>query len=252
MQTHTEYPNIHSIQNIKSLLKSKNIRFNSTIFWDLDNTVFQPKEELGSDQWFCGFHSLAKTKLGSRFKMEYMIATYNAVQAHVETTHVEEKTITIIKYLAAAGIPQGFITARNIDLQTITQNQLSSIGINPKKHQIIYCNGGNKGSKLIEHLRFYPRHVIMVDDKFENVLNIQNALENLGIPFTGFHYEYLREKVENFDIGYAHFQLSLIQHALPRMVRDFIQQLELSWESHHEESSKNTNSIHPLKIKSPI
>lgn len=252
MQTHPEYPNIHHIQNVKSLLQSKKISFNSTIFWDLDNTVFQSKKELGSDQWFCGFHHLAKTKLGSHFKMEYMIATYNAVQAHVEATHVEEKTVTIIKYLAAAGIPQGFITARNLDLKTITQNQLSSVGINHKNHQIIYCNGGNKGRILIEQLRFYPRHVIMIDDKFENVLNIQKALENIDIPFTGFHYEYLRNKVESFDIGYAHFQLSLIQHALPKMVKDFIHQLELSWESHHEESEENSKSTHPLKITPPI
>lgn len=237
MQTHPEYPNIYTIQNIKQLLTSQTIRFNSTIFWDLDNTVLQPQQELGSDQWFVSFHQLAKTQLAGNFKMEYMIATYNAVQAHVEATHVEEKTITIIKYLAAVGIPQGFITARNLDLKSITENQLRSIGIHPKKHQIIYCNGGNKGQILIEQIKFSPRHLIMIDDKLENVLHVEKALAGIGIPFTGLHYDYLREKVETFDIGYAHFQLSLIQHTFPPIVKNFIRSLEISWESHHEEEN---------------
>lgn len=239
MQTHPEHPNIYTISNIQSLLKSRKISFNTTIFWDLDNTVLQPSQELGSDQWFCGFHHLAKTKLGTNFKFEYMIETYNAVQAHVVATTVEEKTIQIIKFLAAAGIHQGFITARNHELKEITKNQLRSVGITPNKHPIIYCNGGDKGKILIQHLWHRPRHLIMIDDKLENIVNIQTALERFNIPFNGFHYDFLREKVESFDIGCAHFQLSLIQHKLPIMVKEFIHFLELSWEAHHEEENSS-------------
>jgi hypothetical protein len=226
---------IFSIQNIKQLLTSRRIGIRTIICWDLDNTIFQSTKELGSDQWFGHFFQMANSKLASAFKLEQMIQTYNAVQKYVDATYVEPETIKIIKALHAIKIKQVFLTARNNDLIEITHRQLQQVGINPSLFPIIFCNGRDKGKVLFENLRFVPRHLMMIDDKVENVEHIQNACLQRDIPFTGFHYNFLLKKVKSFDIGYAHFQLSLIQASLPQYINDLIKRLELSWEEKHEQ-----------------
>lgn len=230
MKTH-----IFQIHSIKELLTSRHIQPNSVIYWDLDNTVYQPTKELGSDQWFEHFFLIAKSKLAASFQFELMLKTYNAIQAHVDVTHVEPQTIKIIKYLNAMGIQQGFLTARNNDLEQITIQQLQAVGIDAYEYPIIFCDGQDKGKMLMKKLSSTPSHIIMIDDKLKNIQNIEKvALEN-NISFSGFHYNFLLEKVTQFDIGFAHFQLSCIQHLLPHQVQNFIDALKLTWKPKHED-----------------
>lgn len=226
---------IFHINNIKELLTSRHIQFNSIVYWDLDNTVFQPTKELGSDQWFENFYALSKSKLNASFQLALMIETYNAIQAHVDVTHVEPKTIQIIQRLNTIGIPQVFLTARNAKLAAITVRQLEQVGIKASEYPIIFCDGRDKGEMLVKSLQEKPAHIIMIDDKSKNIQHIEKAAAQRDIPFSGFVYNFLLEKVSQFDIGFSHFQLSCLQHKLPLQVQNFIDALELTWEPKHEE-----------------
>lgn len=225
---------IKSISNMRNMLSG--ISYDSVIVWDLDNTILQSRHELGSDQWFGVLLAIAKSQLGVNFKFQLMQNLYNQVQSLVDIDVIEHDTIKIIKYLHRIGVPQWLVTARNLELREVTLRQLEKCHIYFDAQCMIFCDGQDKGMCLentFARLGYEVPHLVMIDDKPYNVESLRQAAIRMNSRFNGFIYEFLHEKVRAFDVGHAHFQLSLIVHLLNKSAQDFIKSLDLSWKKEH-------------------
>ncbi len=220
---------VQEIHSIRDILKA--ISYDTTVIWDLDNTMQEAIHELGSDQWFRAMISLACDQIpDSNEACTLVCAVYHEVQHKTYTQAVEQVVVKINQFLRASGIHQEAITARSDFLKATTFRQLGENGIHFHEDEITFCGGKNKGEmyrlKLLNS-RERPKHIIMIDDSLKHVQDMANAAREFGIPFTGFHYRHLDQKVSTLDMDNANYQLALIKHALPEETQTHIARLSL-------------------------
>lgn len=218
------YPVIIEIKSIHEIAHHIKIDKNTLIAYDLDNTLMHPQGNLGSDQWFYFLYKLYKTKGIKPEEIESKaMAIWNRAQKHVRIIPVEADVSAIIRTQQSQGIATLGLTARTREIADITLEQLYSLGIQfegsvildeeasfPrkdlgsredaffKKGILFIGEGNNKGTVLIHFLRRFSRHfekIVLIDDKMRNVQKAEVALAKAGIPFIGFRYGALDEKV---------------------------------------------------------
>jgi len=210
--------------SIKSILDVSNK--DSFVVLDLDNTVIESTEHLGSDQWFVQMMKEACQMEPSPEMIQFVLAVYHAVQHHIELKTVEDHVKAVIEFLHDAKIPVIALTARgnNIAKPTVAQLKKNGIAFNDKwdKHSgelttirntpvvyengIIFCSGNNKGACLkafFEKIKHQPSHVVMVDDKEKHLHIVGETLQNLDIKFSGIRYSFLDDKIKLIDMEHA-------------------------------------------------
>ena len=232
---------IEEIPNIKAALK--HISYDTCLVLDLDNTVMESSLELGGDQWFNGMlkHAI-QVETNSQIAFAAVILIYYAVQNHVRTKAVEPEISQIIRALQDIGVPVIALTARDHSIMQPTIRQLNAIGIDFSRCSIpaegsvsydkgiIFCNGQNKGAALDGFLKtcaYLPQHIVMLDDKKAHLAHVMDAVDALGIRFSGFRYGFLDEKVSQFDMHTASHQLAHLKKRLSPEVQAAIEQLKL-------------------------
>jgi hypothetical protein len=209
----------------------KLIQYNSWLVLDLDNTVMEPRCELGSDQWFVELnkHACQLMPNNKEDAIALSVALYHEVQHHLKVKAIELNAIKMIKYVQAIGIPVIALTARGNVLKKTTKRQLQEIDINFDK--IIFCEGKNKGDCLKAYLKMQeqlPSHIVMVDDKRKHLEHVMHAIESLEIPFNGIRYGFLDDKVNQFNFASTHIQLEKIKHKLPSSTKMIIEKFQLT------------------------
>jgi FMN phosphatase YigB (HAD superfamily) len=177
------------------------------VVFDLDNTVMEPTQTLGSDQWF---DYLVK-QTGS---VEQAIELWESVQAHTRMQPVEEGTPILIQRLQARGYKVFALTARPQSLNSVTVKQLASLGVRFSKIVSIGPTS-NKGDTLLNELsqaEVLPPRVVFVDDKQKHVKNVEEALDTAGIDNIEFRYGAADPKVRAFNAKIAAIQLRHFQN----------------------------------------
>ena len=124
------------------------------------------------------------------------------------------------------------LTTRNIDFVFCAIKQLDSLNIDFQKTSplkktiyfeeailyrkgILFANGANKGQvldKFFKKIKFFPKSIVYFDDKLKYIKEVEKFCENYKIPYLGFRYGFLDEKIKNFDskiadIQHKHFKI---------------------------------------------
>jgi len=212
---------IIEIKNMSELPKYTN-EPNTLVIFDIDNTILEPTNELGSDQWFS---ACVKKEIDSGLNkieaINKVVPSYIAAQQKAKVKLVEPQTSKIISSLQKQKIPMLALTARGIELSNCTFSQLKSIKVNlslksPWKKEltfsdcpfqanyrngIIFCTQNNKGqilNKFLDMTAFKPSKIVFIDDRKSHLEDVEKELENTKISFIGLRYSYLDEKVNRF------------------------------------------------------
>lgn len=199
------------------------------VIFDIDNTIAHPTEELSSDEWFC---HLVNNKVAEGY--DYITSVYYALpvtyyaQFNVPLAPTEYIVPYLIAQLVNHKIPVMALTTRSLFVAERTLEQLENISVQflipnisqndlllPLSYPCFYKNsilfGGNndKGEVLkhfFDHMNYYPKKVIFIDDKMKYLLSVEKALEQYNIPFVGIRYSGCDERVINFDPAKAEAQ----------------------------------------------
>ncbi len=193
------------------------------VVFDVDNTLIEPKQMLGSDQWFYALVEQigADEHLDEDRAVDRAMKIWNAVQADIEVRAVEADTPALIRALARRHVPMLALTARTFDVADVTTRQLRSVGIDFAKTAIApdlelssassarLIDGigyvgekSSKGQVLVEILRrtgLRPQRVVFVDDKAKHATSVSEALSVAAIPFRAFRYGGADREVEAFQ-----------------------------------------------------
>lgn len=121
------------------------------VVFDIDNTVLEPAQTLGSDQWFEYRVKVHKSKgKDEKQAVDSAIQDWMPVQEMTDVQLVEAATSGIIRKLQDKGIAVVALTARPDELRSTTINQLRSAGV--KFENILFSFGKNKGLVLRDYL----------------------------------------------------------------------------------------------------
>lgn len=181
------------------------VRQDTWIVFDIDNTVLEPTQTLGSDQWF----DYMVKKLGS---VDKAIEIWSEVQKQTEMQTVEQDTPRLIHLLQNRGYKVLALTARPQDLNETTERQLLSQGI--RFERIISIGPGlSKGTMLANELRAnrLPSRVVFIDDKEKHVHSVDDALNAFPLTHFEFRYGAADSKVKSFSPQIAEVELSYFQ-----------------------------------------
>lgn len=192
------------------------------VVFDIDNTILEPVQTLGSDQWF---EFLVKKYEGQGQDHAKAILSsqqdWNLVQQKTEVRLVETRTAKLIRKLQFRGITVIALTARPDSLSNVTARQLSSLGVHIEQYagysnpEVVYANGiifsagKNKGVILrdfLERLNIQPQRLIFVDDKEKNVSNMDAEFVKTSIVNINYRYSAADTRVHAFSADIAELQ----------------------------------------------
>lgn len=166
---------------------------------DLDNTVVETPQMLGSDQSYdYVVRDLQKKGDSREVAIDKALETWVSVQHVTRVQAVEADIPSLFKGLQERGVTVLALTARPLTIVATTERQMKDLGIDfarrpvrcktrffraprPALYErgILYSDRNNKGHVLTRFLRLCrlrPRKIVFVDDKVRNVTNVHREL----------------------------------------------------------------------------
>lgn len=200
---------------------------NALVVFDIDNTILQSTQTLGSVQWAdWNEKELIKKGIGADEANTQSSNEWVRINLKGGQETVESVTPNIIANLQARGVKVLALTARPPSIAMKTVRDLPRFGLNFAKSWpgarftspfpgAAYTSGvlfagqkNSKGAVLLEFLRqnnHRPSGVRFVDDKMKYVLSVEQAMQSAGIPYLGFRYGGADYRVNHFSPKLAAF-----------------------------------------------
>jgi len=225
MNLQSEIIEIHNMSEIHQYIKP-----NTLIVFDIDNTLLEPAQELGSDQWFYRqFEKYLESGMLLKSALNQTLAEWHAIQCLTKVNIVEEGTAKIIRNLQAEKFDIIGLTTRGLEMSRCTVDQLKTLHIDlslnsPVKKDCFFINS-NKGVlfhegilfttathkgvaffKLLDQIQYEPSHVVFINDKATHIRDLEETCEERNVPFVGLRYGFLDAKVKTFQMDVAEIQ----------------------------------------------
>jgi len=217
---------VHEIASMKEVLPY--LTNETFLIYDLDNTLIEPVQSYGSDQWFEGMVA----KLGTQGKSEAeavdeILPLWVKIQKVILSKTVEPSTSEVFSKSRGASKYLMAMTSRPVELQDTTRAQLKGLGIRfsmvtPAGSSFdtkvdggtsayrdgIYFLGAhkNKGHGLVaflEKTQLKPKRIVFVDDKVRHVTSVNASLKDSGIEHEELRYGAADAKVKAFRMDVA-------------------------------------------------
>ena len=202
----------------------------SVVVFDLDNTVLEARQTLGTDQFFSYLVKKAEEAgLRGQDAKDLALLQTTEIQPISPVRLVEESTLGFLRSLQERNVTVFALTARPFAWAQGTLNQLASLQIDfsktapripkdtnraPKELSyqggVIFLRPGeDKGNVLVKFLSVSKQSsekIVFIDDKLHNVESVDTALNAAEIENIEFRYGAADERVKSFDSQLANFE----------------------------------------------
>lgn len=201
------------------------------VVFDIDNTLLEASQHLGSVAWADYLISNMKSKgIDHKKAQEIENVFWMIVHPHIQVQAVDPNTSQVIQEIQNRTITILGLTARTPDEFGYTFKQLRSIGIDltnqkqlPLSDQqilldarasyqegVLFSTPYNKKSEVLyaflENNHIEPECIIFVDDKHHHVVDVQRASEDRGLKFIGIRFSGADKQFINFNPAIAEIQ----------------------------------------------
>ena len=186
------------------------VKPDSFVIFDIDNTLLRPCQTLGSDEWFQYYlHKRAEQLHDREEAFLQAVDLLHGIYAVTRVKPMERCTAAVVRELQAQGVKVIGLTSRDPAVAHLTQNHLSSIGIDMRLtspstatfplfdmphalfyHGVLFTCGKSKKDALsafFRQLSWVPHRMIVIDDK-EKHLNELQGYEKEGVQFVGLRF----------------------------------------------------------------
>ncbi|MBN9377540.1 MAG: hypothetical protein BGO14_10615 [Chlamydiales bacterium 38-26] len=220
----------HEIADILQEIDEKTL-----VFFDIDDTLINTECMLGNTPWWNYFvNQLIKAHYSLDKLPEEINQIIQKIIMRVPVRLVDPQAAQMIEKLQQKGIPTFALTARLLKASYIenaalyTHAHLKSVGIDFTltplldgekgdfeffSHGIIFTNHEEKGPYLrdfIHHYQLDPLKIVFIDDSLRHMKSVDQVLESIGIPFSGFRYGKMDHFHSHFDPLVANIQLEAL------------------------------------------
>lgn len=226
---------ITETQEITDILQE--IDEKTLVFFDIDDTLINTECMLGNTPWWNYFVNQLRK---AHYTVEKLPPEINQIIQKiimcVPVRLVDPQAAQMIQRLQQQGIPTFALTARLLKASYIenaafyTHAHLKSVGIDFTltpllgmeedkfeffSHGIIFTNHEEKGPYLrdfIHHYNLDPLKIVFIDDSLRHMKSVDQVLESIGIPFSGFRYGKMDHFHSRFDPLVANIQLEALMN----------------------------------------
>lgn len=193
----------------------------TVVIFDLDNTVLQAVQTLGTDQFFSFLVQTAESQgITGEAAKEWALDRATPIQPVTRVEAVEATTPMLIDRLQRRGITVFALTARPTAWSEGTIRQVQSLGVDfritspalenaipgagtSQNGVIFLAKGANKGEALLAFLKHTPKKILFIDDKLSNVQSVETALNKTQIEHLTVRYGAADARVAAFDPAVA-------------------------------------------------
>lgn len=200
------------------------------VVFDIDNTLMECSQTLGSDQWFCAQIShLEKEGWNHQQALVHVLDIWTKIQQQTGLRLVEAHAAQVVHNLQQAGYPVIALTTRSMNVAEATKKNLYASGIDlrptaPIKENVIlehdeekteyqegilFTNNGHKGKALWAYLQqagINPRKIVFINDKHSHLLPVEEIANLKGVEFIGLRYGGADARVRSFRKEIADIQ----------------------------------------------
>lgn len=200
------------------------------VVFDIDNTLLECGQTLGSDQWFCfQLKSLQDQGWEKEKALEHVLSIWTDIQHHTTLRPVELHTVKVVHNLQQAGYPLIALTTRGEDVADATMKNLYASNLDlrqtsPLKENslltvdgeetlyregVLFTNNGHKGKALwafLQRAQIKPRKIVFINDKHSHLLPVEETSQLYGVDFVGLRYGGADARVRNFRREIADIQ----------------------------------------------
>lgn len=203
---------------------TSDVQRGDVVVFDIDNTILEPVQTIGSDQWFeYMIQNYVKQGMKSKPAFQAALEDWMQVQEITEVQAVEKATPRLIRQLQQKGVTVIALTARNQGMIDTSIKQLKSLNVKFSDYGIgstrikdvefhkgiLFVGNNNKGLVLAQFLReqnIEAKRLLFIDDKQKNVKNVDDAFLNSGIVNINYRYGGADNKVASFSAQIADAQ----------------------------------------------
>jgi hypothetical protein len=198
------------------------------VIFDVDNTLIESAIQLGSVPWRDHIRNKAKQAGYDASQSEWVLDKFWIfVHSFTPVEIVDKATRPTIQQLQESKIPILALTAREPIEAANTQRQLNSVKIilsnntfrknynltlpHPCLYEegVIYCGENTKSEGLLAFFKetgMIPKKVVFIDDRWEQVRNLEKTLKQQNIEFVGIRFSGADKHVQAFDGAIADLQ----------------------------------------------
>jgi len=228
--SHPLYSEIIETQNFCQI--ANYITPSTLVILDIDDTLLIPKQTLGTDVWFSDrLKYLRSKKQDKQETFKQALREWEAIRKITEIELVESETDQIIYNLQARKIPVMGLTTQGLAMSVVTPQQLLSLNIDLKKSApsdedfffisergilyiqgILFTDGTSKGKALVSFLKrinLSPPHILFINDKYSHLKDVQKALKETNIKYTGLRYGYGDARAASYSRDVADIQMRM-------------------------------------------
>jgi hypothetical protein len=220
------FGNIIETNRFADILDHLDVNKRTLVICDIDNTLLESEQQLGSVAW--GDHMIAELKRKglSEWQAEEIENIYwRLVQPYISVRPVDPHTQDVVRYMQQQGVDVLGLTARAPQEAACTVAQLKAIGVAfkdeatyelPVQPPALYHAGilfstphHKKSDVLLAFLaksQIDPAFVIYIDDKISHVQDVVQRLENEKVPCIGIRFSGADARMKEFDAHVAEIQ----------------------------------------------
>jgi len=203
------------------------------LLMDVDNTLIELNQSLGTPGWFTYFYNKQLENGATHWEaMRATVAIYVKINKLSDVKLIDAKMPLLIKKWQEKGIITLGLTSRDNGLFETTIRQLTSVNINLNfgkfknkqlrlktgdrskfQHGIIYAGGMHKGKCLEEFfslVKWRPKKIVFIDDQIRNLKEVEEISYQNSIEYIGFHYCALKNKVAAINCKIYDIQLEYL------------------------------------------
>lgn len=203
------------------------------VLFDVDDTLISSSTYLGTVPWRTHVRKKFAEQGCTPQQVEAGLDQFWLfVQPLISVCIVDPKTPEVIAKLQQMGATTLGLTAREDKECFYTAKQLASVGVRlhapetvylPLPHPalqhdgVIFCGENKKGAVIdayFIHEGKLPKKVIFIDDRMEQVRNVEEAIERLGIEFVGVRMSRADAYANSFNPDAADLQWALLPYLL--------------------------------------
>lgn len=207
----------------------QHIDHDTLIIFDIDNTLLETAQMLGSDQWFFHMYNRYITEgMEPAASLDRILSEWHAIQNITAVKIVEPGSAELIERLQKEGFMVMGLTTRGLGLSDRTLEQLSRVNVDftinpPVKDEVYFFNkqgvlfrqgvmftsGTWKGKALEKFLKIiecHPKKVVFINDKMKHLQDVESGCIEMGIEFVGLRYGVTDGTVASFDPDIAEVQ----------------------------------------------
>jgi hypothetical protein len=215
------------ILEVDSLKKVEELSDNTTLcILDIDNTLYRPRQMLGSDEWIC--YSLKKTT--SPEEIDEILTLWEAIHTVCEIIPMEEETVQTVEKIQQKFPTIAMTTRGGKNEITTTKKQLKKLNIDFRRSSpcsepfslkkiprcyftngILFTDAHHKGESLLEFLeiaKLSPKKIIYINDHRKPLEEVASSLPE-DIDYIGLRITVADKYVKSFDPEIAELELKM-------------------------------------------